>query len=91
MPTRAVEEVHLSQVRYRVACAQARIADQVAIIARVRARGVSTRRSEATLTNMRDTLRVMQAIKELIEELLAQDDRATIARAALTAAAVASR
>lgn len=83
MPTRAVEEAHLFEARVHVASAQAHIAHQVAIIARLRARRLDARRSEATLSIMQETLRVMQAHKEVIEDMLAQEDSATIARAAI--------
>ena len=90
MPARAVEEAHLFQARCQVASAQARIAHQASIIARLRAAGLDARRAEATLRVMQDTLRLMQAYEELIEDMLARDDAATIARAAIHASFVRS-
>lgn len=90
MPTRAVEEAHLFKARHHVANAQARIADQLIIVARLRADGLDTRRAEASLRLMQETLRLMNAYKELIEDMLAQDDAATIARAAIHSSLVRS-
>jgi hypothetical protein len=82
MLTRAIEEAHLFQARLHVASAHAHIAHQAAIIAMLRARGLDARRSEQMLRTMQETLRVMQAHKELIEDMLARDDAAATARAA---------
>ena len=83
MPSRAVEEAHLLQARRQVASAQARIANQFTAIARLRARGLDTRRAETSLGIMRETLKVMYAYEGLVEQMLAQHDADTIVRATL--------
>lgn len=88
MPTRALEEAHLFQARRHVASAQARIAIQATLVAKLAALGLDTARAEATLGIMQETLRVMLAHKALIEEVLARDDKATVERAAIHAVAM---
>ena len=83
MPRRTVEEAHLFQARHPAAGALARIAEQVARIARLKAPDLDPSRAEAPLGVMRETLRVMHSHKELIEDALAGIDAATIARAAI--------
>ena len=58
---------------------------QTLLIAKLRARGIDTERAEDSLRIMQETLRVMQAHKQLIEEMLAQHEAVTSARAAVRA------
>jgi len=82
---RGREEARLLRAHRRLRSARARIAAELTVIAKLDAAGLDTPHSTATLRRIKESLRLMAAYEDVIEEMLTRHGAEAIARAAIDA------